>query len=162
MVFLKVKLKIRFNHFYILQSQVAWINGVKEATQNICIAAGTRSDEFFVPCPMQSHYTASQFWPHGLHSLLKTDGLESWKWGGTWCRTAAVQLGEGWTSHRQWGILTTLIKHVVCKTSIPGKGLLKNQGLRKIFLRSERSKTFCCHFSIFTRDLNCVEGLKSE
>lgn len=150
MVSLKVKLKIRFNHFYILQSQVAWINGVKEATQNICVAAGTRSDEFFVSCPMQSHYTASVLasWAAQLAQNMP-DGLESWNWGGTSWGTTVEQLWEGWTSHSQWVILTTLIKQVMYKTSIPGKGLLKNQGLRKIFLRSEWSKMFCCHFSIF-------------
>lgn len=56
--------------------------------------------------------------------------------------------------------LTVLIKWVMCKTSIPGKGLLKKQGLRKMFLRSERSKMFSCHFLQFTPNSNCPENRK--
>lgn len=82
---------------------------------------------------------------------------------GTSCWTTAVaRLGGGPTSCWRWVISATLVKWVMCKTSIPGKGLLEKQGLRKIFLGSERSKVFCCHFLHFTPNLNCPEGLKCE
>lgn len=45
---------------------------MKLATQKVPTAAGVRTDEFFVSCPTQSHYAASQLWSAGVHSLPKT------------------------------------------------------------------------------------------
>lgn len=119
-----------------------------------------RAEEFFASRPTQGHHAASQLRSVGRPSLLKTRltaAAGRWEEGARdpklreGRRAEPLRNGREEAGHRTDRARSYLLRlNGSCETGSPGEGLWEKEGLSKTFLKSERSKMFCCDFLHFT------------